>query len=113
MLSRYLIIGKGVFERWHQGSCLEKLFLPSKNKHIEDTANRLKGMFCSFKHDIDLNKDINCLNGYMGDKQQPCLLNSVIVKGIFKNIEDATNGITKDRREELNEQETISVKRTF
>ena len=81
-------------------------FLPLKISDIDITANRLKGMFCSSKHDIDLNKDINCLNGYMVINNK--LMSSEFYKGIFKNIEDVTNGITKEKREELNEQETIS-----
>ena len=61
-------------------------FLPLKISDIDITANRLKGMFCSSKHDIDLNKDINCLNGYMVINNK--LMSSEFYKGIFKNIED-------------------------
>jgi len=57
-------------------------FLPLRINKIDSTAKRLKGMLCTTVNDINLNKDMNCINGYAAIANK--LMSSKFYKDTFR-----------------------------
>lgn len=73
-------------------------------KPIHDAAGRLFGMFCGA--DVDINSDINCTNGYAALYNK--LTSPEFHTSILDMTEDMQNGISKEKRKEMNERAEIN-----
>lgn len=82
-----------------------KTFVPLRIDDIDVLVKRLHGMLCSSKDKINLNDDMNCRNGYSAINNK--LMSSDFYKGIFKQTDDMEKGISKEQREEIEEQDTL------
>lgn len=84
-------IGNGLF------SYPRLTFLPMKITNVDSIARKLYGMICH--ENISLDDDINCVNGYAAIQNK--LTSMDFFKKIFNETEDMQNGISKKKRETL------------